>query len=273
MEHRPEAHLRRDWWGRERRGAQQQGDFRRGDGDHYIDQQRESGEAGAQSHDEEGAADDFQHADEGGHDLRGGNPQLEETPHAQRVREDEFHHALPEEHATGHEPNQEGGWGSIVWRVEKPLEQSLQHAMVEREVTATRAGCDRVPEPACVPVHNDSFGGGEWVRSPAAAGGRAFGDSYRFLPGNIPAERGNVAWGIKRSDVQSSLGSWQHGDVLTVERHRTRSRLWLHGGKMRRVQPSLPRAEHDPLLLVFLTSCHVFGLAVPHETLKGFPEL
>src|SRR5262245_44382231 len=91
------------------------------------------------------------------------------------------------------------------------------------------------------------------------------------LPGNIPEERGNVAWGIKRRDVQSSLGSWQHGDVLNVERHRTRSRLCLHGGKMRRVQPSFPRSEHDPLLLVFLTSCHVFGLAVPHQTLKGFP--
>ena len=41
---------------------------------------------------------------------------------------------------------------------------------------------------------------------------------------------------------------------------------------MRRVQPSFPRSAHDPLLLVFLTSCHVFGLAVPHQTLKGVPE-
>ena len=41
---------------------------------------------------------------------------------------------------------------------------------------------------------------------------------------------------------------------------------------MRCVPPSSPRSEHDPLLLVFLTSCLVCGLAVLHETRKGVPE-
>src|SRR5262249_2583400 len=122
-----------------------QGDFRRSDGDHHIDQQWESSQTGEQSHDEESATDDFHHTDEGGHERRGGNPQLEETPHAQRVRENEFHYTLPEEHATSHKPNQEGGGWRGVSRVEKPLEQSMQHGAVEREATATREGCNRVP--------------------------------------------------------------------------------------------------------------------------------
>jgi hypothetical protein len=41
---------------------------------------------------------------------------------------------------------------------------------------------------------------------------------------------------------------------------------------MRCVPPSSPRSEHHLLLLVLLMSCRVFGLAVPHETLKSFPE-
>src|SRR5712691_935088 len=71
------------------------------------------------------------------------------------------------------------------------------------EATATRAGCDRVPWPESVPVHNDSFVGIECTRHLAASGGLAFGDSYRCLPGNIPEEGGNAAGGITLCTQQS----------------------------------------------------------------------
>jgi len=78
-------------------------------------------------------------------------------------------------------------------------------AAVERDAIATREGCDQAPRPSSVPGHNDSFGGRECARHVATAGYLAFGDSYRLLPGNIPAAGGKAARGIKSCAEQSSV--------------------------------------------------------------------
>jgi len=74
----------------------------------------------------------------------------------------------------------------------------MQHAAVEREVTATREGCDRVPWPEFVPVHNDSFVSVECARPPAAREASLSATSYRFLPGisgrKVKCGAGNKHW-------------------------------------------------------------------------------
>src|SRR5215216_1106781 len=56
------------------------GNFRRGNGDQHVDNEWDGGQAGEQSKEDECAADDFQHAHERGHQFWRRYPDLDEAP-------------------------------------------------------------------------------------------------------------------------------------------------------------------------------------------------